>query len=217
MSARVNRYNYRQRRRMSRRTKIVPIILAAGPARTLPWPKALAPFGRKTALQIALENCAGLGTPVVVLGHRAAEIRPTVPPRARVVVNRAWRRGQLGSLLAGLRRLRPGVAFMLYPVDYPLLQPATLRRLAAGFNARSRHQTIVAPIFRGRQGHPVIFSAALRVELRRARTAKEMVARDRRRVKLVPVGTPAIWRDFSSPVSYRRRRRDYERRSGRDR
>ena len=199
---------------MSRQTMIVPIILAAGPARALPWPKALAPFGRKTAFQIALENCVGLDTPVVVLGHRAAEIRPAIPPGVRVVINRGWQRGQLGSLLAGLRRVPPGADFMLYPVDYPLLKPATLRRLVASFKGRSRHQAIVAPIFRRRQGHPVIFSAALRAELRRARTAKEVVERDPRRVQLVPVGTPAIWRDFSSPISYRRRRREYRGRSG---
>jgi len=200
---------------MSRQTKIVPIILAAGPARALPWPKALAPFGRKTALQIALENCAGLAPPVVVLGHRAAEVRPTVPPGVRVVVNRAWQRGQLNSLLAGLRRVPPRAAFILYPVDYPLLRPATLRRLVAGFRSRRRHQSIVAPVFRRRQGHPVIFSAALRAELLRARTAKEVVERNPQRLKLVPVGTPAIWQDFSTPASYRRRRREYRRYPGR--
>ena len=82
--------------------KIVPIILAAGPS-TLGFPEALAKFGEQTALDIAVENCAGLQMPIVVLGSEAERVRPFVPKSVRVVVNENWRAGQMSSLRAALR------------------------------------------------------------------------------------------------------------------
>jgi CTP:molybdopterin cytidylyltransferase MocA len=178
----------------------------------LGFPKALARFGERSALEIALENCAGLATPVVVLGHQATRVHAAVPRKARVVVHRGWRSGQLSSLRAGLRRMRPGSPFLLYPVDYPLLTPSVIRRLVAAFRRRSARHMIIVPAFRSRAGHPVIFSPAVRAELIRARTAREVVKKDAGRVKFVPVGTAAIEQDFDTPASYRRCLRGYLRR-----
>lgn len=154
----------------------------------------------------------GLARPIVVLGHQAATVRAGVPAGVRTVVNRAWRSGQLGSLRAGLQRVPPGAAFMLYPVDLPLLTPAVIRRLVKGFKNKLARHLLVVPTDGHRQGHPVVFSSRMRRELARARTAKEVVKRDPGRVKLVSVRTPAIWQDFSTPASYRRRLGAYRRR-----
>jgi len=198
------------------KTAIVPIILAAGPARSGAgrsadddFLKPLARFGRKTALEIAVANCVGLARPVVVLGYQASRVRPAVPRGAAVAVNRRWRAGQLGSLLAGLRRVASGSAFMLYPVDYPLLTRADIQRLVRAFRARRAGQEIVAPVFRGRSGHPVLFAPAMRAELKKAQTAKEVVLRERSRLKLAPAGTSAIWLDYRTPATYRRRLRRF--------
>jgi CTP:molybdopterin cytidylyltransferase MocA len=180
----------------------------------LAWPKPLAPFGRKTALEIAVENCAGLERPIVVLGHQAEEIRRAVFRGVRLVVNRNWRSGQLASLLAGLRRVPRDAAFMIYPVDYPLLTPAVIRSLLAGFRSRRKDQAIIAPVFRRRLGHPVILAPAMRPELAKVQTARDVVLREPSRVKLVAVPTPAIWQDFNTPASYRRCLRAYLRRRG---
>lgn len=190
----------------------MPVILAAGPARALGFPKALARFGRRTALQLAVGNCAGLARPVVVLGWRADQVRPAVPRRARVVVNRNWPSGQLTSLLAGLRLVPRGAACLLYPVDYPLLTPGLVRQLARAFQARERREAVVVPLFRGRSGHPVILSATLRRELARARTAREVVEGQPDRVRRVRVRTSAIGRDFGTPASYQRLRRAFRHR-----
>lgn len=200
---------------MKKREAIVPVILAAGPARALGFPKALARFGRRTALELAVENCAGLAKPVVVLGWEAGRVRRAVPRGVHMVVNRAWQAGQLRSLLAGLRRAPGGAAVLLYPVDYPLLTPAVVRRLAEAFRARRSSQAVVVPVFRGRSGHPVVFAAALRRELARARTAREVVERYPARVRRVRVRTSAIGRDFGTPASYRRLRRAFRRRRAR--
>lgn len=200
---------------MKKASPVVPVILAAGMSPHLGFPQALARFDNRTAVEIAVANCTGLPPPVVVLGSQAERIRPAVPRRAQVVVNRRWRAGQLSSLLAGLRCLPREAACLLYPVDYPLLTRALVRRLVRAYRTRRRPYKIVAPAFRERPGHPVIFSPELRQELKRARTAKEVLYRDSRRVRLFPVATAAVHRDFHDSASYRLRRREFRRRATR--
>jgi FO synthase len=190
--------------------RIVPIILAAGPS-SLGCPKALAKFGESTALEIAVRNCAGLEVPIVVLGSDADRVRPSVPAGARVVLNPDWRSGQVSSLRAALAEIAPDANFMVFPVDYPLLTPAVIEKLAKAFRARSVCHAIAVPKFKDRGGHPVIFGAELRAEFESATTARDVVYRDPRRVKFVPVATNAIWHDLDSPAAYRVRVREYER------
>jgi FO synthase len=191
---------------------IVPIILAAGPS-GLGLPKALARFGGKTALEIAVENCASLEAPVVVLGSGAQRVRPFVPARARVVVNANWRAGQMSSLRVALAGIAPAADFMLYPVDYPLLTRPVIAKLAAAFRVRSAGQAIAIPRDKRRGGHPVIFASELRAEVEQSGTAREVVYRDAARLKVVPVATDAIWRDLDSPAAFRACVREYEKRA----
>jgi molybdenum cofactor cytidylyltransferase len=181
----------------------VPIILAAGPSRHLPFPKALAVFGCKTALDIAVANCAGLARPIVVLGSDAKRIRPAAPENAKVVMNPRWREGQLSSLLAALRHVPVRSAFLLYPVDHPLLQKKTIQQLVKAFRARKASETIIMPRYNGSFGHPVILAADLRKEIMTAATAREVVYRVPERIKVFNARTSAIYDDFDTPESYR--------------
>jgi molybdenum cofactor cytidylyltransferase len=187
-----------------RPTRVFPIILAAGDSSHLGYPKPLALFNGRTALELAVENCAGVETPIVVLGHRAAAIRHHVPAGARVVINRDWRNGQLSSLLAGLRMVPRGEAFLLYPVDQPLLTAALVARLIRAFQKRTDGKLIVMPRKGKRAGHPILCSERLRGELEQARTAREVVYRDDRRVQFVAVSDVSIWADYDSLWTYRR-------------
>ena len=188
--------------RMKPREKIVPIILAAGSSKHLPFPKPLAVFGRKTALAIAVENCEGLECPRVVLGCNARRVGPAVPSRALAVLNPAWREGQLSSLLRALKQVPAKAAFLIYPVDHPLLRKNTIRQLVRAFRTRKVHQQIVMPRHKGVDGHPVIISAALREEFFQAKTAREVVYRDPERIRVFEAHTRAIIEDFDDPRSY---------------
>ncbi|MFZ0911266.1 MAG: NTP transferase domain-containing protein [Candidatus Acidiferrales bacterium] len=195
--------------RFMRPTRIFPIILAAGGPGKLGYAKALARFGDKTALEIAVENCAGLEPPIVVLGYGAAPVCKSNLKVARFVLNRNWRRGQLTSLLAGLRRVPRGSAFLLYPVDQPLLTRKLVERLVKAFRARRPKQKIVMPRAGKRAGHPIVCDGGLRGELRAAQTAREVVYRDQSRIRYVRVADDAIWSDFDSNAAYRRCLRQY--------
>ncbi|HEY6866068.1 MAG TPA: NTP transferase domain-containing protein, partial [Candidatus Eisenbacteria bacterium] len=89
------------------------------------------------------------------------------------VVNRAWRRGMLGSARLGLGaalRARPE-AVLLAPVDHPSVRPRTVTDLARVMLAalaacrtpriRARFSYALVPRHRRRRGHPVALSPAL--------------------------------------------------------
>jgi len=192
-------------------SKIFPILLAAGKSPQLPSPKTLAEFAGGTAIEIAVKNCHGLERPIVVLGYQSDRIRSVVTRQACFTVNRKWRTGQLSSLLAGLRKVPKDGAFLIYPVDLVFLTPGIIRRLVAAFRRRTARKSIVMPVCRARDGHPVILAPELRRELRSAKTARDVVNRDPGRIKRVPVRTSAIWKDFDTPESYARLRREFAR------
>ena len=187
---------------MRKPEKIIPIILAAGGSQGLPFPKALAPFVRKTAIQIAVRNCQVLGLPVVVLGSQAKRILPKVLKSSRVVIHRKWREGQLSSLQRALKLIPLETAFLIYPVDHPLLTRGTLAQLIRAFRKRTASQEIVMPRHGNAYGHPVIVSSAVRREFFEARTAREIIYRVPERLRILDVRTSSIFEDFNSPESY---------------
>lgn len=198
---------------MGNLTKIFPIILAAGSSKKLGMPKALAWFGDKTAILIAVENCKGLERPIVVLGCDAERVRRKVPRTALVAVNKHWHEGQLSSLLCGLKLVPRSAVVLLYPVDHPLLQERTIQQIVREFRRRKPPEEIVMPRYRRKYGHPIVLSAVLRSELYSAQTTREVVYRFPERVRVFGAKTAAIYEDFDTPDTYRKCLRKFEARS----
>jgi len=185
------------------KSRIVPIILAAGSSERLGYPKPLAMFGAKTALEIAAENCKGLARPILVLGCDAKAVKGRVPRGARVIVNEAWRTGQLSSLRRALRLVPKAAPFLVYPVDQPLLRRSMIQLLVRTYGKRPKGKEIVMPVYRGRDGHPVLVAGGFQVEFAKAKTSREAIYRDRARILRVKVRTRAVVADFGSAESYR--------------
>ena len=188
---------------MTKREQIFPIILAAGPSHHLPFPKPLAMFDGKTALAIAIENCAKLECPLVVLGCDAGHVRRAVPRAVQVVLNRGWRRGQISSLRRALKQIPADAAFLIYPIDHPLLMRKTIQQLVRAFRTRQESQEITIPRHGNLFGHPAIVSGKLRAEFFESKTAREVIYRLPSRVRAIEVQTRAIFTDFDTPESYR--------------
>ena len=187
---------------MRKSEKIIPIILAAGSSEALPFPKALAPFGTKTGVEIAVENCSFLGRTLVVLGSDAQRILDGVPKSAQVVTNRRWRDGQLSSLLAALEKISYNAPFLIYPVDHALIKRNTVELLVRSFRTRDPSEEIMMPRHKGTYGHPVLVSAAVRSEFFEARTAREVIYRVPERIRVLNVRTSSIFEDFDTLESY---------------
>jgi CTP:molybdopterin cytidylyltransferase MocA len=178
-----------------RRANIYPVILAAGHSVARLFATDGGAGAARSAFEIAAANCDGLRTPVIVLGYDAVRLARFIPKKVHVAINPNWSAGQISSLRVGLRRVPRGAAFMIYPVDLVYLTPAIVHRLVQAFLQRSRVKEILMPRYRGRSGHPVIFSGKLRDELRRAATARDVVYRDPRRLGYVAVRSTAIWKE----------------------
>ena len=127
---------------------------------------------------------------------------------ATLVVNEdADRGGQLSSLVAGLRQAdQSGVrAVIVVPVDAPLVSSTTVANLIAIFSATGA--SIVRARYRGRNGHPVIFSRAMFDELRAADPqmgAKAVLRAHATAIVNVDLDDPGVVADVDTPEDYRR-------------
>ena len=137
-------------------------------------PKALSPYQGRPFLEHLLDVTVHpkIGVRRVVLGPHAEAISEAVPLAAgEIVVNAEWEKGQLSSIQAALRSLPDGTdGMLLCLIDHPLITAGLVGDLIEQFYSAGK--AIVLPVYEGRRGHPVIFSAALYAELLQAPMAE---------------------------------------------
>jgi putative nucleotidyltransferase with HDIG domain len=143
------------------------IVLAAGFSSRMGAFKPLLPFGGRTLVDHVVANlrAAGVGRIHVVTGFQADALAPEL---TRLGVTRAhnpdFAAGMFSSVRTGVASLPADVdAFLLAPVDVPLLRASTIARVLRA--ATTRASTIVYPTFRGKRGHPPLVGRALFAEI----------------------------------------------------
>jgi molybdenum cofactor cytidylyltransferase len=149
---------------------LAAVILSGGASRRMGSPKALVSYQGASFLEhlLSVTRHPAIGVRRVVLGPDAEGIsgQVTLTPQ-EVVINKDWEQGQLSSIQAALRTLPGGTEGMLLcPVDHPLVSATLVNSLIVTF--LETRPSVVLPMFEGRRGHPVIFSAAVYDELLRA-------------------------------------------------
>jgi molybdenum cofactor cytidylyltransferase len=149
---------------------LAAVILSGGASSRMGSPKALLPYQGRPFLEHLLEIISRpeIGVRRVVLGADAESIAKAVPLKANeMIINSQWEEGQLSSIQAAVRKLPAGTDGMLvFLIDHPLISAALVGELIAQFYKSKK--PIVLPVYEGRRGHPVIFSASLYPELLRA-------------------------------------------------
>ena len=149
---------------------LAAVILSGGASQRMGSPKALLPYQGRPFLEHLLDvtHHPKISARRVVLGVHAEPIAKAIHLAAdEVVINGDWEKGQISSIQAGLKSLPDGLdGILLCLVDHPLISANLVADLVAAFYASQA--PIVLPLFEGRRGHPVIFSAKLFSELQAA-------------------------------------------------
>ena len=186
------------------------ILLAAGESSRMGQLKALLPWRGQTLLehQTAALLDGGAERVVVVLGHRADELRPLLEGNAGIVwtLNPDYRQGKTTSIRAGLSALDPAAVadILLLNVDQPRSAADVARILSVH---RARGCAFTVPTYQGKGGHPIVLSAALLPELRQiseeTQGIKAIVRRRPESVNRTPLDNPEILLDLNTPEQYR--------------
>lgn len=196
---------------------LAAVILAAGESRRMGQPKATLPFpdteatpGKVTFLEhlLSVSRHPKVGVLRVVLGGHADKVRKRVPLQLETVVqNPDWQQGQLSSMQAAVRSLATeGVdGMLLFLVDHPLVGPALVATLIEQFYSSGK--LIVLPTYRGKRGHPLVFSSRLFAELLTAPAevgARAVVWAHSADVLEVPTEEEGVVLNLNDPKAYRR-------------
>lgn len=192
---------------------LLAVVLAAGEGRRLGGPKVGARLGGRpfVAWVLAALRAARVGEILVVL--RALPPPPEAAPYLEDVATAVTpdpQAGPIGSLRVGVAAAaaRGARGLLVHPVDHPLVRPATLVRLAAGFPAPG--ELVRVPVHAGRRGHPVVFARELFPALQavpRGEGARWVVRRAGRGVREVVVPDPGVLLNVDDPSDLARAER----------
>ena len=143
------------------------IILAAGRSQRMGTPKALLRFEDKTFLEqiISVLKLSDADRVTVVLGAEAETIKKSIDlSGTNVVINKDYQKGQLSSLIAGIKDTPEDTeAILVCLVDTPFITQEVVNEIISKF--RETNNPIIAPVFNKERGHPTLFSRSLFNEL----------------------------------------------------
>lgn len=170
--------------------------------------KPLLPFGRRTVAETCVANLmsAGVGEVVVVVGHRADEVRRRLSHLPVRFALNADPESEMGlSIARGVERLSPGArAVLIALVDQPAVPPSVVAALNEA--AERTGSRLVVPVYGGRGGHPVRIDLSFRRELTSLdpdRGLRALFESHRAEVLRLPVDSPYVARDMDRWDDYR--------------
>jgi molybdenum cofactor cytidylyltransferase len=189
---------------------IAAVVLSAGESSRMGRPKALLPIEGETfigRIVTALKRTQ-VGKIVVVLGHNADQLAAAIRPLAvEILVNPDYKLGQLSSLQVAARHLQNDAdcdGMLLHLVDHPYIDAALVDRMIQRFHETQKD--IVVPRWRGKRGHPVLFSRRLFAELLAApldQGAKAVVNAHANETLEIETDEEGIALDIDTPELYR--------------
>lgn len=183
---------------------VVGILLAAGRSRRFGGDKLLHPLADGTPM--ALASAAVLRA---VLPRTVAVVRPDHEALTALftangidsVIARRADDGMGASLAAGVAATADAAAWIVSLGDMPFIQPQTISCIA---DALRHGAALAAPMYHGRRGHPVGFSARYRDELLALcedQGARAVLQRDAHELLTIECRDPGVLLDIDRPAT----------------
>lgn len=186
---------------------VAAILLAAGRSRRMGAFKPLLPFGNQTVVEACIEHLldGGVKRVVVVLGHRAEEMRARLSHLPVCFALNDEEDSEMGvSIARGVGQVSADAGALLIALcDQPAIPPAVIRSLIDEW--RRTGAPLIVPEFQGRGGHPVLIDRRFREELLRLDPEgglRTLFNAQRAAVRRVRVASPFIARDMDTWQDY---------------
>jgi len=168
--------------------------------------KPLLPFGNATVIETCLDHLTGAGVDqiVVVLGHRAEDIRKVIESdQFQFVVNPNPDASMSSSIALGVSAIPEAAqAVLITPVDYPAVPPWIIQSLMESWRGGAK---LIQPEFQGNGGHPVLIDLTFRHELMNLAEESGLrgfFANHRQEILRLPVNSPFVAQDMDTWDDY---------------
>jgi len=180
------------------------ILLAAGRSSRMGAFKPLLPFGNKTVIESCIDYLrnGGIEDIVVVMGHRADEIRRKISG-VTLAVNPDPDSAMGASIAMGVSALpATAQATLMTLVDHPAVPATVVTELLNSWKSGAR---LVIPTWHGRGGHPILVDLSFKAELLNLSETgglRAFLNAHASEVKRVPVDSPFVARDMDTWDDY---------------
>ena len=166
--------------------------------------KPLLPFGNKTVIDCCIDYLrdGGIEEIVVVLGHRADDIRQRVSG-VTFALNPDPGSEMGASIAAGVRELSESAqATLIALVDHPAVPATVVTKILDSWQSGAR---LIIPTWQNRGGHPVLVDLSFRAELLNLPATgglRALFDAHANEFKRLPVDSPFIARDMDTWDDY---------------
>lgn len=169
--------------------------------------KPLLPFGKQSVIEACIDYLGkgGIETIVVVLGHRAEELRHRLAHLpVTFALNSDPDSEMSASITAGLLKVpHTAKSLLVAPADHPAVPPTVVSTLISEWQNGA---SLVIPTWQNRGGHPVLIDLHFRSEVQNldpSRGLRALFDAHQNEVKRVAVDSPFVARDMDTWDDYR--------------
>lgn len=169
--------------------------------------KALLPWEGKTLLQHQVSQLqqSSINQLIVILGYQSSKLLPYLGQcSAEWVWNEHHEEGKTSSIKKGILSLKEDSdCFIIASVDQPVSQTLINTMIDEFFQRRSK---IIIPVYKGKRGHPILFSIEMIDELlqinEESQGLKAILHKRKDEISELEVAERSVLFNFNSPQDY---------------